>query len=189
MTIQISSLIALTCMLFTSTALTQSPNTPAHKFITFLNHYEIDSLQILLTDDFLLDRTYTYFTNSKSSLLDQYLPHSKNLNGKFKILKTLSDTEPVQFLVEDRSDYLKYLNIDCPSWKIAISIRGEKVYRATIDTTQSYQKYLADLKVKDAAFTRWLLDKHPDEPQEILYNTKGLLIRRLKEFSKQKHTN
>ena len=186
MTKRISYLITITCLLLASTAPAQNSNSPAHKFIAFLNHYERDSLQILLMDDFLLDRTYTNFANDKTSLLDQYLPHSKNFNGKFNILKTLSETDPVQFLVEDQSDYLKYLNIDCPSWKIAISTRGEKVYRATIDTTQSYQKYLADLKVKDAAFERWLLRKHPDETKEILYHTEGLLIRRLKEYAKNR---
>ncbi len=186
MTKRISYLITITCLLFTSTAPAQNSNTPAHKFLTFLNHYETDSLQILLSDDFQLRRTYTDYSNDKFSLLDQYLPHSKNFNGKFKILKTLSEADPVQFLVEDRSDYLKYLKMDSPTWKMSIFTMGDKVQHVTIDTTQTYQKYLADLKVKDAAFGRWLLQKHPDDTQEILYNTKGLLIRRLKEYAKNR---
>jgi hypothetical protein len=160
---------------------------PAAKFLNFLNDYQKDSLQNLITDDFQLKRTYTKYDNDKSSFLDKYLPYSRNYNGKFKLLKVISDIEPATYLVEDQSDYLKYLKVEYPTWKITIETEDHKVKRVTIDTTETYQKYATDLKIAEEIFMAWLKSNYPKDTQEILYDQEGLLTKRLKEYAEKKH--
>lgn len=163
-----------------------SNSTPAHRFISFLNEYEADSLDKLLTEDFKLVRTFADYSNDKASLLDRYLSHSKNFNAKYKILKTLDNGNPVRFLVEDQSDYLKYLGIHPPTWEISVLTEGDKVHKVTIDTTDAYHAYMSELRSKGSAFDLWLKETYPEEAGEILISTEGLMVKRLKEYSEQK---
>jgi hypothetical protein len=159
------------------------PN-PANKFLFFLNNFQVDSLQTLLADNFQFIHAYTTDTNDKAYFINKYVPISKNFNGKFRIIKATDGRQITDFLVEDQSDYFKYLNIDYPKWKIQIITNGqEKISCMTIDTTEYYQTYLTQTKKKGKQFERWLKKKYPDETNEILYNTSGLLIQRLKEYS------
>lgn len=159
---------------------------PADKFLEFLNNYQVDSLQILTTEDFQLKRTYTTYTNDKKTFINEYIPTSKSFNGKYKVLKT-NDTElTTEFLVEDQSDYFKYLNIDYPKWKIILTTTNQdKIAVMTIDTTESYQAYLSQIKQKNEDFESWLKANYPDETKDNLYSTTGLLTRRLKEYAKK----
>jgi hypothetical protein len=161
-----------------------SKTKPSEKFIAFLNNYQVDSLQILVADNFQLKRTYSTYANDKKSFVETYVPNSKNFNAKYKIIKSTNSGQTTDFLVEDQSDYLKYLNIDYPKWKVQIvTNEQEKIERMTIDTTENYQTYLKQTKVKGEQFESWLKQKYPDETNEILYNTTGLLTQRLKEYS------
>ena len=159
---------------------------PAERFIGFLNNYQVDSLQTLVADNFELKRTYTTYNNNRKSFFEKYIPYSKNLNGKFKILKANKRGQTTSFLVEDQSDYLKYLNIDYPKWHLQIIINEQdKIVGMTVDTTENYQTYLKQSKKMSEQFDNWLKKKYPDETTQILHNTVGLFIRRLKEYSSQ----
>ncbi len=161
----------------------QRQNSPADKYFEFLNNYQVDSLENLLSDNFQLKRTFADFTNDKSSFLNTYIKDSKELNAKFKITRTISGNEPKQFLVEDESDALKYLDIVRPTWKITVKARGYQVEQVIIDTTESYQNYLEDITFKETAFWSWIKQSHPHETEEVLYEDKELLSKRLKEYS------
>lgn len=186
--IMIRFILKLTFLLLMTsvTASGQNTQSSAGKFFDFLNSYQKDSLQNILTDDFQLKRTYTTYSNDKNSFLEKYVPNSKAFNGKYKILKIITDIEPQQFLVEDQSDYLKYLDVDYPTWKITIATEQKKINQVTIDTTDVYQNYLADIKIADEKFTTWLKVKYPEDTQEELYNQEGLLTKRLKEYAEKK---
>jgi hypothetical protein len=173
-------------LLVTLTAWGQSQKNISDIFFEFLNSYQKDSLQNILTDDFQLNRTYTTYSNDKSSFLDKYLRNSKAFNGKYKILKVISENEPKQFLVEDQSDYLKYLNVDYPTWKITIFTKNNKINMVTIDTTETYEKYSANIKIADEIFMNWLKSNYPNVSQEMLYNEEGLLAKRLKEHAEMR---
>ena len=56
----------------------------------------------------------------------------------------------------------------------------------TIDSTESYQTYLLQVKQKDENFESWLKVNYPNETKENLYSTTGLLTKRLKEYA-EKH--
>jgi|LakMenEpi03Aug12_release.lakeMendotaPanAssembly.Ray.scaffolds.fasta_scaffold372531_2 hypothetical protein len=172
-------------LIVTLTACGQSRPNASDKFFEFLNSYQEDSLRNILTDDFQLNRTYTTYSNDKSSFLDEYVPNSKAYNGKYKILKVISEIEPKQFLVEDQSDYFKYLNVDYPTWKITIYTKDNKINLVSIDTTDTYKKYLANIKIADELFMTWLKSNYPDITQEMLYNQEGLLANRLKEYAEK----
>lgn len=164
-----------------------SKPTPANKFLDFLNNYQIDSLQRLISDDFHIKRTFGPYMNNKKSFVEKYVPVSKNLNGKYIIIKSTNSGKATIFLVEDQSDYFKYLDIDYPKWKVRITTNAqEKVESMVIDTTESYQTYLIQMKDKSEPFESWMKQKYPTETREILYNTEGLLAQRLKEYSKRK---
>lgn len=161
----------------------QKKPSPEDHFFNWLNNYQKDSLRNLLAEDFLLRRTYTTYFNDKSSFLDKYIPDSKAYNGKYKILKVITDIEPRQFLVEDQSDYLKYLNVGYPTWNITLMVKDEKIQQVIIDTTEAYQKYLEEIKVADEKFMTWLKFNYPGDTREILNNQEGLLVKRLIEYA------
>lgn len=171
-------------MMISLTACAQKSPSSGEKFFIFLNAYQKDSLQNLLTDDFVLKRTFTHYQNDKQSFLENYLTFSKALNGKYLLLNVINESEPQQFLVEDRSDYLKYLKVDYPTWKITISTEHNKIKLVIIDTTAVYQKYLSEIKIADKKFKAWLIANYPEETQENLYNQEGLLNKRLKEYAR-----
>jgi hypothetical protein len=157
---------------------------PAEKFITFLNNYQADSLQILVADNFQLKRTYSTYANDRKSFLGNYFQDSKNINAKYKIIKSTNSGQTTEFLVEDQSDYLRYLNIEYPKWRLQVVTNGqEKIESMTIDTTENYQTYLTQAKIKGEEFEKWLKQKYPDEAGNLLYNTTGLFPKRLKEYS------
>jgi hypothetical protein len=183
---RILSSLTFLFLLFSMSTCGQNTPSASDKFFDFLNNYQIDSLRNLLTDDFQLKRTYTSYSNDKTSFLDNYLPNSKTYNGKYKILKVITDIEPQQFLVEDLSDYLKYLKVDCPTWKITLTTEDNKIRQVTIDTTETYKKYSADIKIADEIFMTWLKANYPEDTQEMLYNQEGLLGKRLKEYAEKK---
>lgn len=171
--------LGLSCFL----AFGQTPKT-AYTFLAFLNNYQVDSLKALLTDHFQLNRTFTTYTNDKKSFIETYVPHSKNFNAKYKVLKSTQQELITVFLVEDQSDYLRYLKIDKPTWNITIKLNEQyKVESMTIDTTENYRTYLKQTKEKGKRFEMWLKEKYPNETTETLYNTEGLLRKRLKEYS------
>ena len=156
----------------------------AEVFLTYLNNYQIDSLQMLITDSFQINRTYTSISHDKSTFINKYVPNSKNNNGKFNIIKSNTIGNVTEFLVEDQSDYLKYLDIEFPQWIIKIKVNEQnKVENMTIDTTKNYNDYMTQTKEMGNKFESWLTEKYPNETIEILFNTEGLLTQRLKEFS------
>jgi hypothetical protein len=170
---------------FVSCAQSSKPKL-ADKFFKFLNDYQTDSLQALVADNFQLKRTYATYANDKKSFIEKYVPTSKNFNGKYKILSKKNNGAITDFLVEDQSDYLKYLNIVYPKWKIKITVNEEsKIETMLIDTTKNHQVYLTQAKVKGGMFDKWLKLKYPSETTDILFNTPGLLLQRLKEYSKK----
>ena len=176
-------LLGLTCFLSCEQ---NSKTNPAEHFLNFLNNYQVDSLQNLVAENFQLKRTYTTYTNDKKSFIDKYVSNSKNFNGKYKILNTNKIEHMTNFLVEDQSDYLKYLNIEYPKWKVQIITNiQEKVESMTVDTTENYQSYLMQTKEKSEQFENWLKLKYPNETQEQLFKITGLMTQRLKEYSKK----
>jgi hypothetical protein len=172
-------------LLISLTACGQHKSSTADKFFEFLNAYQKDSLQNILTDDFQLKRTYTTYANDKSSFLEKYLTNSKAFNGKYKIVKVMDYNEPQRYLVEDQSDYLKYLNVDYPTWEFSITTEDNKIKLVTIDTTETYQKYVEEIKIADEKFMTWLNVHYPEDTKEMLYNQAGLLTKRLKEYAKR----
>jgi hypothetical protein len=173
-------------LVFSLTACAQKKLSPAEKYIEFLNNYQKDSLDGLLTEDFVQRRTFVKFSNDKASLLNWYIPYSQAVDGKYEILEVLSDKEPQQFLVKDVSEYFRYLKIDYPQWKLIISTKGNKVIEVVIDTTETYQKYIKEVKLKDEQFRNWLKKNYPEEDMSIIQLKREIFLKRLKEFSEQK---
>ncbi len=156
------------------------------KFIEFLNLHQKDSLQNILASDFQLTRTYTDFKNDLNSFLGEYLERSKIFNGKYNIVRTLSVKEPRSFLVEDESDYLRYLKVEFPQWKITIIRNAEnKVEQVIFDTTFTYRKYNIEMKSKEKNFSSWLAKHHPEETLDDLQKNISLLLQRAESFSKK----
>lgn len=183
---RILSNLTLLFLFISLTTYAQYKPSAANKFFNFLNAYQKDSLQNILTADFHLNRTYTSYSNDKTSFLNKYLLNSKAFNGKFKILYCINEMEPQQFLVEDQSDYLTYLHVAYPTWKFTICTEHELIKLATIDTTEMYQKYLTEIKIANEKFEAWLKIKYPKDTLDELYNQEGLLTKRLEQYAKRK---
>jgi len=158
---------------------------PAERFIHFLNSYQQDSLASLVTEDFRLVRNYTSFVNDKKTFLQDYVPNSKAYMGRFDIISVLSNEEPVQYLVEDRSDYFKYLKIKNPQWRMTFVSKENRIAEVRIDSTASYSMYRMDFRKKTSAFDQWIKETHADITTDSLLKVDGLMIRLLKEYSEQ----
>lgn len=155
-------------------------------FINLLNNYNKDSLNIITSNNFHLTENYVSHSFSKAEFLDNFLTSSKAINGKFKIIKTLSNNEPTVFLVEDITDYSKYLNLKPLIWKMVITTKDGKIEELISDTTAGYKIYHDDFIIKHDHFIKWLNVTYPNEPEDSLFNNvNGLFAKRLKEYSKQ----
>jgi len=165
----------------------KNKNVVSDEFIELLNRYQSDSLQKILASNFQLTRTYTNYKNNLNSFLEEYLITSKAYNAKYNVIESISLNEPKSFLVKDESDYLKYLSIESPKWKLTIKRNSEyKIEEVVIDTTSSYKKYKSDLLLKEEYFNQWLKLNHPKENLEELHKNHNLLFERLKSFYNQK---
>ncbi len=157
---------------------------PALRFIRLLNEYKTDSLSSMLSENFILKRTFSDHSNDKTSFLAEYVPHSKMCNAKFIVVKNLSFDNPVKFLAEDKSDYLVYLDIKPMQWKISIGVQGDKIESFIIDTVGISKKYFEAVRFRTKQFENWLNKEYPGEINEKLYVIPGLLTKRLSEFAK-----
>lgn len=163
----------------------QTKPVPAERFLNFLNSYQRDSLENMVTEDFRLVRNYTSFVNDKKTFLQDYVPTSKAYMGRFNIISVLSNEEPVQYLVEDRSDYFKYLKIKNPQWILTFASKENRISEVRIDSTALYTTYMMDFQKKNSDFDRWIKEKYEEVNMDSLLKTDGLLIRLLKEYSGQ----
>ncbi|MBL7764655.1 MAG: hypothetical protein JNJ58_01055 [Chitinophagaceae bacterium] len=163
----------------------QHQSTAEYLFLEYLNNYQKDSLQNLLSEDFEFKRSYTTLTMDKANLIEKYLPESKAFQGKFIVLKVLHQQDPKQFLVEDQSNYLKYLKVDYPTWKMTITVKNNLIEQVYMDTTDKYQDYVKNVKIVAKVFMNWLQKHYPEETEERLFNEEGLLEKRLKEYSEK----
>ena len=160
------------------------------KFFFFINSYQADSLENYIHDDFQITRTFTSYSNNKNSFLGEYLTHIKAIHGKFYLIKEFEHVDHPQFLVEDKSDYLDYLQVADPKWKLTFIIDNDKVKQLIIDTTADFQQYATNMNIADDLFMTWLHKTYPDETLEQLYNQEGLFLERLKSYAnKNKKTH
>ena len=157
------------------------------RFLEYLNQYQIDSLENLLADSFQIVRTYTNFKTDRVSFFGDYLRRTEAYNGKYKVMDIVTASGATVYLVEDQSDYIDFLGVKPPTWKIRIDRNSKgKVYLVLIDTTESFTKYSRDMLSAEAYFDKWLEQSHPGETLENLHQDDKLLFDRLKEFSNKK---
>ncbi len=179
--------IIIICCLFQLAILSscrQKDKPVAETFLDLLNRYEKDSLKILTVDSFQSEERFVHQTTGKAEFIDSFVTFSKAVDGKFIIIKKLNESEPMVFLVEDSSYYLKYLHIKAPAWKLIISTKDGKVTRMISDTTEGYQTYVTESMLKHGNFVKWLSVKYPNETENYFYHdTTGLLPARLKEYA------
>ena len=156
-------------------------------FLEYLNQYQTDSLENLLADNFQIVRTYTDYKTDRASFFGDYLKRTKAYNGKYKVMDVVTASGAKVYLVEDQSDYIDFLKVKPPTWKIKIDRNSEsKVFLVTMDTTETFAKYSRDMLSAEAHFDKWLEQSHPGETLEILHQDDKLLFGRLKEFSDKK---
>jgi hypothetical protein len=157
----------------------------ARRFMNYMNEYQADSLRSMLEDSFTLKRNFTGDNNDKNFFINTYISNAKNCNAKFISIKTLKKDNPVQFLAEDKSDYLTYLDIRPLLWKITIDVNNDKVKSMIVDTVKgATMEYFSNIRAKIKMFEDWLNKEYPGELSGRLYQEPGLLTRRLSEFAK-----
>jgi uncharacterized protein (DUF1499 family) len=157
-------------------------------FLDFLNNYQVDSLNNILADNFQLTSPNTVSNNiNKKEFLGEYLKTTKAFNGKYDIIKVVSENEPKTFLIKDQSDYLKFLEVESPIWKITIMKNANsKIEEVRMDTTANYNEYGINIQTKEQLFNNWLKKNYPKETLEILHNNDYLLLKRMKSYSENK---
>ena len=154
----------------------------AEKFILLLNDYDSTNLNSLLSSDFELKRNFVNYHHDREEFMGQYISYSRNLRGKFKVLETVSSQNPIQFVVEDQSDYFDKLKIKYPTWTITLYVENHQIQKIVPDSTDYYSKYKEESKLKGNPFHTWIKEKYPDETNEMRSQTPGLMEKRLDEY-------
>ncbi len=150
----------------------QSTDELINKFFRYTNAYQKDSLEILLTDDFELTRTYTSYKNDKTSFLNNYIDYSQLLKGKFTVIDISQSSEKSIYMAVDSSLYYTLLEIPNPIWKFSFTTKANQISKIQIDTTDTYTNYSLVLKDKNMHYENWLEQKYPNENQ-LNNNTLG----------------
>ena len=180
------------CVLFAGLAMlliscgSKSQNTTAEKFLDFYNHYQTDSLQNLLADNFIFSRTFISYKNDKASFLKDIQERISKTNSVFIITHTEQKGYVTHFQVKDKSDYFDYLGIDPPGWKLEVHEDAQnKISYCLLDTTESFGRYKTQSEEKYRAFQNWYSSKHPGSENNFPTDM-DTLIPLMKEYSKQK---
>ncbi len=178
-------MIAGSMLLFLSCT-NNPPKTAAEKFLDFYNHYQTDSLQNLLADNFVFSRTFASYKNDKDGFLKDLKERFSKTNSVFIIRHTEQEGPVTRFDVKDKSDYFDYLGIDPPSWTLEVREDAEnKIAFCLLDTTESYGRYKIQAEEKYKAFQHWYFSKHPGSENNFPIDM-DILIPLMKEYSKQK---
>ena len=162
----------------------RSKNDLAHTFLSALNNYNRDSLQLITSESFQWKEVYENYGFMKKEFLDSFVLFSKAINGKFIATKILLSGDSTVFIVEDITYYSTYLKLKPLFWKISIISKNDKIDRIESDTTIGYKEYLDDFMIKHEKFVKWLTNKYPQETESALFhNMEALFEKRLKEYS------
>ena len=179
-------MIVLFCLMF-GFAEGQQSVTVIHDFFRFTNAYRAEKLAPLVAEDFEMKRTYAAAKHDKNTFLYSFIPGSKACHRKYKVLKTLANNAPRQFLVEEQSDFLKYFGIDSPTWIFTIVTADNLIQHVNVDTNETYRPYRTALQRAHAPFLDWLQANYPWEYQTDRYFEAGRLSRRLREYVRQRN--
>ena len=156
----------------------------AERFLTFLNTYQSDSLDLILDDSFVVERSFVNVRHDKTLFLKQYITWCKMLDGHYEMLRQLESCGSQRFLVRDQSYYFDYLGVKPATWILSIYVADEKVVKLHIGATDDYLQFQLDMKERLALFETWLNKTYPNETLQNLYEEDGLLLKRLKEYGK-----
>lgn len=173
--------ILLSTLLFSCAG---NKKTLSDKFFDYTNTYDTNKLSKLLSDDFKMKRTYISFVMNKDKFLNEYISMSRRVNGRFIVLQSSGS----EYVVKDQSDYLTYLGIPSPTWKMSVVSKDNKIETVTVDTTETYRTYLAEVKNKSKAFEEWLHKKYPSEEELQKLENAGtrFYVKQLKAYAKSK---
>ena len=152
---------------------------PEEQFIYYMNRLDKVKLDELLTEDFVLSRSFADYRNDRASFLGEYLQSAKDVNGVFNIMERSGNT----FVIEDQSDYFKYLDVDYPNWKLTVNTRKGKVYSAVIDTIENHYLFVREVKAKEIAFDTWRKKAYPNDVSATGFKGTALTMKRMKEYS------
>lgn len=156
----------------------------AERFMQYLNNYQAKQLSRVTTDDFQLTRTYSKITQDKAAFISEYIAECKLYNGKFVVLNKMLDADTVSFLVEDASDYLKYLGVSYPTWQVRLIVSPQnRIESMVIDTTVDYQNYQRNIIDKSNQFNQWLKVTYPNDNNQSQTSNHQLELKRLQEYA------
>jgi hypothetical protein len=156
-------------------------------FIHSLNTYNTKQLEKMISTDFCITRDFTSFQHNRSSFLSSYIHNSKILRAKFEILTMQQSENQLELIVLDYSDYITYLAIKAPTWKIILSFQDATINRMHIVATAESKNYLNLVKLKDDQFKSWHEAHYPLEELAIDNLLNPIYIQRLKEFLVMNH--
>ena len=152
-------------------------------YIRLANSYDTVGLKTLLSEDFVIERTYSTYKNDLVSFLRQYIPNAESANGKMHVIdRKLVATVP-ELIVRNSSDIFSFLQIVEPEWKLRFYMNETgKINKLVIDTTEAYHSYSMDVDEKEDRFEHWLNLKYPGESIALLVKSKEKLKARLREY-------
>lgn len=165
-------LLSFCCLIFVVSC-QQKKRPLAERFFDYLNTYQTDSLEMLLSDDFQLESSSINIKTNKATVLTAAEEGKKN-KLTYKVIESKND----EFTVEHQSDVYKYLGATNPVCKYKFTSKGDYITYIFLDDKESVDQ----LTPKYEAFENWLYERHSEEELAKWLNTDGFWMSSAQEY-------
>lgn len=145
----------------TTSAVAQTNNSPAKRFLHYYNTHQKDSLELLLSDDFIFNRSFVKDSLAgKQDFLGSFMRYYAAFNSQYEALHSIYDTTTTTIIALDRNNEVKFLQLTPASWKLTIQTKGDKVTSFRMGATAHSGAYFNELIRKTKLFRKWASTKY-----------------------------
>lgn len=161
MSVSIKDTLLLLLFICTSIAATAQKNTPAERFLAYYNNHQIDSLDILLADDFVFNRSFVKDSLAgKKEFLGSFMHFYTAFNARYDIAKITYDGNNAIVTAVDAGDDVKFMQLAPAPWRLIIQSQDGKVTSFKMESTRGSGTYFNELTKKTKTFRTWASTKY-----------------------------
>lgn len=160
-------LLLILCSTFSNA---QSNLSPGEKFLEYYNAHDVEKLNALLADNFVMKVRFTDKTITKEELLGVYMNYYVTFGVGYSTIAVIMRGNPEIITVKEYSDQLKLLHINPSGWNFLIESKAGKITSIHMDTLRGADVYLKELANKETAFRTWVEQKYGTDMLEVSDN-------------------
>lgn len=172
-------LLLMVCSTFSSA---QSNLSPGAQFLKYHNAHDVQKLDALLSDDFVMKHRLIDASMNKKELLSLYMNYCVAFHVGYSTVAVVASGNPEIITVKEYSDQLTMLDINPAAWNFSIESKDGKVTSIIRDTTLGADAYFQDLMQKETAFRNWVEQNYGNDTITAVDNNVKVYHRLLSEY-------